>query len=163
MIDVCTPEIYVRLSRDGDRVSIGGRVLATAIAAGCLGVLITAAVLVPSPTGVGTHTAMGLRPCQFLATTGLPCPGCGMTTSFSWFARGNIEASLYVQPMGTMLALLVAATFWGALYVSLTARPAYRLAQRIPSRYYLMYLPSLAIMAWAWKIWIRVHYFDGWH
>jgi hypothetical protein len=157
------PEIYVRLGGDADRVSSGGRLLATAVAAGCLGVLIVAAALVPSPTGVGTHTALGLRQCGFLATTGLPCPGCGMTTSFSWFARGNIEASLYVQPMGTVLALLSAGIFWAALYVAVTARPVYRLAERIPSRYYLMYLPSLAILAWAWKIWIRVHYVDGWH
>jgi hypothetical protein len=86
-----------------------------------------------------------------------------MTTSFSWFARGNIEASLYIQPMGTVLAILVAATFWCASYVALTARPVYRLALRIPPRYYLWYLPSFAILAWAWKIWIRVHRFDGWH
>jgi hypothetical protein len=157
------PEIYVRLSGDGNRVSFGGRLLAVAIAVACLTLLSIAAMLVPSPSGVGTHTALGLQQCQFLARTGLPCPGCGMTTSFSWFARGNIEASFYVQPMGMVLALLVAATFWGALYVACTGRPAYRLAQRIPARYYLWYLPSLAIMAWAWKIWIRVHQLDGWH
>jgi hypothetical protein len=146
-----------------DRLTVVGRLLSAAIAAACLAVLIIAAVLVPSPTGVGTHTAMGLQPCQFLARTGLPCPGCGMTTSFSWFARGNIEASLYVQPMGMVLAILCAATFWAAAYVAVSAKPVHRLAERIPPRYYLWYLPSLAIMAWAWKIWLRVHHADGWH
>ena len=157
------PAIYVRLNQEPDRLAMGGRLLSAAIAAACLAVLITAAVLAPSPSGVGTHTALGLQPCQFLARTGLPCPGCGMTTSFSWFARGNIEASLYVQPMGMVLAILCAATFWAAAYVAVSARPVHRLAQRIPPRYYLWYLPSLAIVAWAWKIWIRVHHVDGWH
>jgi hypothetical protein len=163
MSALAVPEIYVRLSGEGDRLAFGGRLMATGIGLACLVLLIVAAVLVPSPSGVGTHTALGLQQCQFLVRTGLPCPGCGMTTSFSWFARGNIEASLYVQPMGTILALLAAATFWGASYVAATGRPVYRLAQRIPARYYLWYLPAMAVVAWAWKIWIRVHHMDGWH
>jgi hypothetical protein len=163
MTAINAPTIYVGQYQNPPRVSLTGRLLSAGVAATCLGVLVIAAELAPSPTGVGTHRAMGLGPCQFLAYTGLPCPGCGMTTAFSWFARCNIEASLYVQPMGTILAILCAATFWGASYVALTARPAYRLAQRIPPRYYLWYLPSLAIVAWAWKIWIRVHRLDGWH
>jgi hypothetical protein len=163
MISVAAPKIYVRLGGVADRVSTAGRIFAAAIAATCFGVLLTAAIVIPSPTGVGTHTSLGLRPCQFLAMTHLPCPGCGMTTSFAWFARGNLQASIYVQPMGTLLAILTAGVFWGATYVAVTSRPIYRLAQRIPSRYYLIYLPSFAIIAWAWKIWIRVHHADGWH
>ncbi len=157
------PQIYLRAASAAARLSAGTRLLALGVAAACLAPLITAAILVPSPTGVGTHTALGLSQCQFLVRTGLPCPGCGMTTSFAWFARGNIEASLYVQPMGTVLAVLAVATFWGALYVALSGKPAYRLALRIPPRYYLWYLPAFAIMAWAWKIWIHAHHADGWH
>jgi len=157
------PPIYLRLNANYPRVAVTGRLVSAGIAAACLVLLLVAASLVPSSSGVGTHMALGLQQCQFLARTGLPCPGCGMTTSFSWFVRGNIEASLYVQPMGCVLALLVGATFWAAIYVAVSGRPAYRLAQRIPPRYYLWYLPSLAIVAWAWKIWIRVHRVDGWH
>jgi hypothetical protein len=163
MASFSAPQIYLRANSSEQRVPIGGRLLAAGVAAACIGLLGVAMVLIPSPNGVGTHQGLGLAQCQFLARTGLPCPGCGMTTSFAWFVRGNIEASLYVQPMGTVLALLVAATFWGALYVAISSKPVYRLAQRIPPRYYLWYLPSLAIMAWAWKIWIRVHRIDGWH
>jgi hypothetical protein len=163
MSSLSAPQIYVRLSRPTDRLPMAARWLAAGIGAACLALMIVSASLKPNPAGVGTHTALGLSQCQFLARWGIPCPGCGMTTSFSWFARGNIEASLYIQPMGTVLALLAAATFWGALYVAISGKPAYRLALRIPSRYYLWYLPSFAIMAWAWKIWIHVHRFDGWH
>ena len=162
MTTLAAPPFYHRLNENDQSLGFGGRIFSVGIAGACFGLLAIAMSLLPNPSGVGTHTALGLQQCQFLARTGLPCPGCGMTTSFSWFSRGNIEASLYVQPMGTVLAFLVAATFWGASYVAISGRPVYRLAQRIPPRYYLWYLPSLAIMAWAWKIWIRVHHLDGW-
>jgi hypothetical protein len=156
------PEIYVRLGTHADRVDVLGRCVAAIIGTACLGVLLVAAWLPPSPSGVGTHTALRLQSCPFLVTTGLPCPGCGMTTSFAWFARANVLASLYVQPMGFVLATLCAVGFWGSLYVCCSGKPIYRLAQRIPTRYYLYYLPGLAIAAWAWKIWIHVHHLDGW-
>src|SRR5213595_2275277 len=98
------------------KVSIWGRLLAISIGLGCLAVLVTAAILEPNHSGVGTHEHLGLASCQFLDRTGLPCPSCGMTTSFAWFVRGNIAASLYVQPMGAVLALLAACSVWVGLY-----------------------------------------------
>jgi hypothetical protein len=138
------------------------RLLAAAVALSCAVVLIIAARLVPSPTGVGTHTAMGLVRCEFLARTGIPCPSCGMTTSFSHFAHGNILASIYVQPMGAALALLTAAGFWVSLYIAITGKPALRLMRLIPARYYLLPLMFLAVAAWGWKIFIHLHGIDGW-
>jgi hypothetical protein len=143
-------------------VGIAHRIVAALIAAACLTVLIIARILPPSPAGVGTHTAMGLQPCEFLARTGIPCPTCGMTTSFSHFARGNIAASLYVQPMGTVLATLTAATFWAAAYMALTGLPVLRLLQILPLRYYFIPLMGAAIAGWAWKIFIHLHGIDGW-
>ena len=91
---------------------------------GCLAILLLAAYLRPSPSGMGTHQqGLGLPACNFLRTTGLPCPSCGMTTSFAWFAKGNLLASAYVQPMGTILALLAAACVWGGFYIA-PHRPA---------------------------------------
>jgi len=124
-------------------------------------VLITAASLTPNRQGFGTHTALGLQPCSFLARTGLPCPACGMTTSFACFVRGHLLNSLYVQPMGTLLAALACCTVWGGLYVALTGRPIYRLLWVIPSRYYVLPLMSWGIVAWAWKIFIHVRGIDG--
>jgi hypothetical protein len=143
-------------------VSLAGRGWALAVAAGCLGVLITAAKLVPSPTGIGTHTELGMFPCAFLARTGLPCPTCGMTTSFAWFVRGNWVASFYVQPMGFVTALLTVAAFWVGLYVAVSGRGVYRLLRFVPGRYYGVPLTALAILAWAWKIYIHLHGLDGW-
>lgn len=139
-----------------------GRAIAVAVAGGCLALLIVAAFLTPSPDGLGTHRELGLSECQWLRTTGLPCPGCGMTTSFSWFVRGNVLASFYVQPMGCVLAALCCLGFWAGAYVAITGRPIYRLLAVIPSRYVYLPLLGLAIAAWAWKIAIHLSGHDGW-
>lgn len=139
------------------------RLVALGIAMACLAVLIRAATLPPSPTGVGTHTKMGLGACQFQVQTALPCPSCGMTTSFAWFARGNVLASAYVQPMGAALAFAAACTVWGGVYVALTGRPVYRLLRLLPGRYYVVPLLALAVLAWAWKIFIQLAGRDGWN
>jgi len=129
----------------------------------CLGVLVVASGLRPNPAGVGSHRVMNLEPCTFLRTTGLPCPSCGMTTSFAWFVRGNLAASLYVQPMGTLLAAAAGMTFWAGLYVAATGKPVYRrLFEEVPPAYYVIVPLGLAIAAWAWKIFIHVRGVGGW-
>jgi len=161
-IDLRSPLlIYTRIGKP-DRTSIGGRVLAAAIAVSCLAVLITAARLQPSRSGLATHTAMGFDECQFLKRSNLPCPSCGMTTSFAWYARGNALASLYVQPMGFALALLATVCVWAGAYIAFTGKPAHRLMRLIPSRYYLLPIMLFAALAWGWKMFIHVRGLDGW-
>jgi|HubBroStandDraft_6_1064221.scaffolds.fasta_scaffold703625_2 hypothetical protein len=145
-------------------VTVGawGRILWLGICAACLGLMVIATRLVPSPTGMGTHTQLGLDQCQFALRTGLPCPSCGMTTSYAWFARGNFPASFYVQPMGALLALGTIVMFWAAFYVAVTGRSVYRLIAMGPSRYYVPLFMALAVAAWAWKIFIHLHGIDGW-
>ena len=144
------------------RLGFWARLLAAGVSAACLSVLILAARMPPSPTGFGSHQSLGLNPCQFLESTNLPCPSCGMTTSFAWFARGNLVASAYVQPMGAALAAITAASVWGGLYVALSGRPAYRLLRLVPGRYYLLPLLALAVLGWGWKILIHLNRLDGW-
>jgi hypothetical protein len=144
-----------------ERCSPLGRVLALTIAGLCIGVLVTAARLTPNRQGFGTHTALGMQPCAFFAQTGIPCPACGMTTSFACFVRGQLIHSLYVQPMGFVLAAICCCTVWGAAYVAVTGRPIYRLLGVIPSRYYVLPLISWGVVAWAWKIFIHVRGIDG--
>src|SRR5438105_1225691 len=86
-----------------------------------------AAPLTPDAGGMGTHTQLGLAPCQWLARTGIPCPSCGMTTSLAWFVRGHLLESLYVQPMGAVLAALACCCVWGGLYIAITGRPIHQL------------------------------------
>ena len=153
--------IYTRIGEPA-RLRLRGRLLAAGIGAICITALLLAVHLHPSPTGMATHTSIGFDECQFLKRTGLPCPSCGMTTSFAWFVRGNAPASAYVQPMGFVLAVLTSATAWTAGYIAITGKPAHRLMRLIPSRYYLLPLLSFAVIAWGWKMFIHLQSIDGW-
>jgi hypothetical protein len=85
-----------------------------------------------------------------------------MTTSFTWFAHGNIPASLYVQPMGFMLAVICGMAFWGGAYVAVTGRPVHQILAVVPERMYLIPLLTLAIVGWGWKMYIHLHGIGGW-
>ncbi|MEO6434612.1 MAG: DUF2752 domain-containing protein [Tepidisphaeraceae bacterium] len=143
-------------------IGLGARVLALAIALAALSVLIVAVVLSPAPAGVATHRAMGFAPCEFLERSNLPCPTCGMTTSFAHFVRGNWLASVYVQPMGFIVAVACGGLVWAGLYVTLTASPLHRLLQQLPALYTVPAIMAFAIAAWAWKIFIHLRGVDGW-
>ncbi len=67
-----------------------------------------AANLSPSPRGYGTHQQLGLPPCSIQVLFGIPCPSCGMTTSFCWFVRGEILKSAQANLAGLYLATICA-------------------------------------------------------
>ena len=139
------------------------RLAALGVALGCLAVLVTGAWLTPTgERGIGTHTQLGFQPCQFEVRTGLPCPSCGFTTSVTYFAHGNVLASLYVQPMGFVMAVLFAAGVWVGGYIALTGRPVHRLVSMLPDRKWLIVLLTIAVGGWAWKIFIHLTGRDHW-
>lgn len=156
-----TPRIY-RGRQPAYDVGWLARLIAFGVAAGCLAVLIAAAYLQPSHTGVGSHRGLGLQSCQWLDRTGVPCPACGMTTSFSWFVRGDLIASAYVQPMGALIALAACCCVSGGLYVAVTGKPVYRLLTLLPARPYLIGLLGFGLAAWGWKVFIHARGLDGW-
>lgn len=82
-------------------------------------VLTVAAILKPDPRGYGTHEALGMEPCGFVFMTGLPCPTCGMTTSFSYLMHGQPLASLKAQPAGFLLCVATAALMVASLLAAL--------------------------------------------
>lgn len=129
-----------------------GRLIAGAWAVGCLVVLTIAAVLPPSPTGMGTHTALGLQPCGFLVQTGTPCMSCGMTTAFAYMAHLQPVAAFAAQPMGALLYLAAVAAVVFCGITALTGRTW-------PALYILFYSQSfwfavilVWIGSWAYKI-----------
>jgi Protein of unknown function (DUF2752) len=67
------------------------------------------------PRELGTHEQLGLPPCSFRALTGKPCPSCGMTTSISLAAHGDVRGSLRVNWVGSLVAVAgVLALPWAA-------------------------------------------------
>jgi hypothetical protein len=144
------------------QVGAFARIGALCFAMLALAALLTAVRLTPAPEGIGTHQAIGLQRCEFLYRTGLPCPSCGMTTSFAWFVRGNWLASFYVQPMGFVLALMCGGVFWAGIYMALSGAPIHRLLGQLPGVVVVVGLVGFGIAAWGWKIFIHLQHIDGW-
>jgi len=76
-----------------------------------VGVFALAILLNPYKNGrvwtEGTHRQLGLPPCTFKELTGVPCPTCGMTSSFALLMRADLVHSLQANAAGTLLALFL--------------------------------------------------------
>jgi hypothetical protein len=97
------------------RARISGRLLARlasiGLAVGTGVVLGLAAWLEPSPLGHSTHTQLGLGTCSVLSATGIPCPMCGATTSFTLMAHFRPLEALVNQPFASLLFCMTVAVF----------------------------------------------------
>ena len=56
------------------------------------------------PLLMGTHRQLGLPECNFKMLTTIPCPSCGMTTSFSLLMHADVWNSMKANFAGTALA-----------------------------------------------------------
>jgi hypothetical protein len=63
----------------------------------------------PDARGFGTHQQLGLPPCSFEAVTRVPCPGCGLTTSFTNAAHLHVVDAFRAHLMGPLLFALTVA------------------------------------------------------
>ena len=122
------------------------------VLAGCLALLVTAAVLEPNPDGLGTHRQMGLPSCSWIAQRSGPCPTCGMTTAFSLAAHGRLVESFKAQPAAAMLALLTAMAAWVSGYTLVTGCTAVTRLRALVGLKTLAVMAALMMAAWAYKI-----------
>ena len=104
----------VRRPRPRRRLGLWVRLGLVAIGLGWLGVFAIALTLDPYQDGKvwleETHRQLHLPPCTFKDLTRLPCPSCGMTSSFALLVRGDLWHSLQANCVGTMLAIIGLAT-----------------------------------------------------
>ncbi|MBI1850834.1 MAG: DUF2752 domain-containing protein [Planctomycetes bacterium] len=106
--------------------------------------------LEPDPRGFGTHEQLGLPPCGFASQTGMPCPTCGMTTSFAHFARGHVVDALRSNAFGAVAFLAVVAVTLVAGSRLVAGRPDLSLWVRLPWR--VLSPAILAIWLGSWGI-----------
>lgn len=135
-----------RARRPGDRWA------ALFVLAGCVFVFSAAAILTPDPSGVGTHTQLGLPPCGFLTLFGRPCPACGLTTALAHLARGSLVPSLQAHPVGLplffasgALSALSARSLWrGSALMTRAAQGLVRLAIGLALGLFVVWVVRLA-------------------
>jgi hypothetical protein len=78
------------------------KLVAFGLLASACAVLAVAGWLEPAARGYGTHTQLGLPPCNFLRLTHLPCPSCGLTTCFAWAVRLHFWNAFRANPFGIL-------------------------------------------------------------
>ena len=105
------------------RLSRSGRAAAGVWLAVLVGGFGLARALTPSPAGLGTHQQLGLPQCTVRTLFGVPCPSCGMTTSFAHFTRGQWADSWRANAGGFLLAVLCAAQLPWVAWAAATGRP----------------------------------------
>lgn len=127
------------------------RVAAVFIAVIPISLLGVAGGLEPNSKGVGTHQQLGLPPCSMRVLFGIRCPGCGMTTSWAHFTRGQFTQSARVNSGGFLLAIFSIIVAFLALRTSWSAElPSVRTQQ-----YVTLTLVSIALvtfMDWAMRL-----------
>jgi hypothetical protein len=134
------------LGSGADKVRLRGLV----VAAPCWVVLAVALALMPRLRGYGTHQQLGLPACSFQARTGYPCPTCGLTTSLSSAARGDLAAALRAHPFGPVLLagiVAIAAAGTAELVFATAVLPSLRI-----SRWWAVAALAGLLVAWGIKI-----------
>lgn len=137
----------------------GDRLAAVGLAAAAGGVLGAARWLTPAARGYGTHTELGLPPCNFLRLTHLPCPSCGMTTSFAWAARLELWKAFMANPFGLLLFFGVVAMIPAAIFVAWRRIPLRRITESAQFTKAVYVGTALLLASWIFKL--SVFHFAG--
>ncbi|MCB9914083.1 MAG: DUF2752 domain-containing protein [Planctomycetes bacterium] len=105
----------------------------------------------PAAAGYGTHEQLGLPPCRLMQWTGVPCPGCGVTTSVTHVVHGEPLEALRVQPFGLVTTVLwPLAALWG-LAVHLRGGDLYAAFGRL-KKPWLRVLLGVMAACWVYKL-----------
>jgi hypothetical protein len=128
------------------------RLKASIVAIACVGILLFASYLTPDPRGFGTHEQLGLPPCISTNFLGVPCPLCGMTTSFSLMAHARPVEAFLAQPAGAVLFALCVLTLAGALTAAVFGYVPRRFATVFRGRLGSGLFIALLTGAWLYKV-----------
>ncbi len=118
-------------------------------------VLAIAGLLTPDPSGLGTHRQLGLGGCAMLTGTGVPCPMCGMTTTFTHLAHLQPVQGALNQPFGVVLFACTVAAFAVGLSDLAVPRGRWRRALGLVDRHEGKIAGGLLlglVLGWLYKI-----------
>jgi hypothetical protein len=94
------------------------RAAATVWFAAWVGVTGIAAFLRPDPHGHGTHQQLGFPPCPSVLMFDRPCPGCGLTTSWTALVHGDFATAFQAHALGPLLYLVFTVSAWLSLWAT---------------------------------------------
>jgi hypothetical protein len=115
-------------------------------------VLAVARWLTPAAIGYGTHTQLGLPPCNFLRLTHLPCPSCGLTTCFAWAVRLHFWNAFRANPFGILAFLGTVLLIPTAIFLLWRRMSFRRITESIYFSKAVYAACALYMMSWIFKI-----------
>lgn len=92
------------------------------LALGWVFVTVVGLILRPDAHGHGTHQRLGLPPCPSVLLFDRPCPGCGLTTSWTALLHGDLALAFRAHALGPPLYLGYAAFALGTFALTLRKR-----------------------------------------
>jgi hypothetical protein len=128
------------------------RLLCVAAALGFAAVTAVALHLEPDPSGVGTHTQLGLPPCGLYDRFGIPCLSCGFTTAFAAMARLRVVEGFRASPFGAALYLAGFAAAVAGLGAAVSGRSFFDWLARLDWTWIGAGAGALLLASWAYKI-----------
>jgi hypothetical protein len=134
------------------------------VALGLVGVFTVACRLDPynadgTARRMETHRQLHLPPCSFKVATGLPCPSCGMTTSFALLMHGDPVNSLRANAVGTLLAVVCLLYIPWGLASAVLRRPLF--LRSLERAFTLVVLTLLGLMLLRWVVVLAVGWWGG--
>jgi hypothetical protein len=108
--------------------------------------------LQPDPHGFGTHRQLGMPPCNFQSFFHIPCPTCGMTTSFSLMAHGRPLDAFLCQPAGALLFLACAVGSLACLGCFVYGKAPRNFGRLFEHKLFWAAAVVILLLGWAYKI-----------
>ncbi len=144
-------------SREWTRLAGRERLLLGCAAMGFIVVFSVAFWLEPDPRGHGTHEQMGLLPCATSFLLGIPCPFCGMTTSFSLMAHGRPFLAFQTQAAGAVLFVACVVAFLASVAGFATGRFPPLVHYSTVGRWFWKVGLAILILSWVYKMMSSAH------
>ncbi|NOY90582.1 MAG: DUF2752 domain-containing protein [Deltaproteobacteria bacterium] len=98
------------------------------------------------------HPLFGLPPCGFKLVTGLPCPGCGLTHSFTAMAHFDFVGAVLANPFGVILFLVSLTTIPLAALGFVRGWPVVDTLERLQFDKWAILLAITSVLVWIVRI-----------
>ncbi len=145
--------IFFLLDFQESSMGLMQRIFNTSLFLGGGFILLLSYFLTPDPRGFGTHQQLFLPPCPFRWLTHLPCPSCGLTTSFAYFAKGDWIAAWKTHPLGPILFIFLVLFELFVLKSLLQGSSLRENLKKIFTLPLAVYLIIGVIMQWIFRLW----------
>jgi hypothetical protein len=135
------------------------RLVATLVGLAALSILLTAVYVQPVPDGNGSQRELDLRECSW-SQRDLACPTCGMTRAFAFAVRGRLGQAFFMQPAGTLAALLCGLIVLYGFFVILLGQRLDLFSLCFHYKKIATVIVAIVLFSWLWR-WVALKYVLG--